>query len=924
MVQMFSSNALEQVLREVAMRGGLDELLDAGDAEGDDASVTAEDVAKIVALVKERRKEHAERARVKKDAGLRGKLASAMVGDGAGDALDGDALAALGAYGEEEDAGAAREEARAKREAFAKDKVGNIQAQLEEAEGARAAGKPPPPPPPPPPKGQLPGVPPPPPPPPPPEGRLPGAPPPPPPPPGGRLPGAPPPPPPPPGGKIPGAPPPPPPPPGGRLPGAPPPPPPPPGGKLPGAPPPPPPPPGGRRKIPGAPPPPPPPPGGKLPGGPPPPPPPPGKLGGAPPPPPPPGGPRVGIASIAAAAKVAKVVRKVKMLHWDKLQAHALRGTVWEHAGAGDTGVNLKDLETLFALEDLSKKKSSVAAADGKPKVVSLIDPKRSLNISIQLAGIRMPFKQIKAALLSMDDETLKVDQLNILALAVPTTEEISLLRSYPGDKSMLATVEQYFLQVMPIPRLGARIAALVFKGTAESNLRKVTEEYELVATAAADLKNCARFVTVLEGILAVGNHLNGGTYRGQARGFRLETLLRLTDVKAVDRKTSLLHFVAKELKKSAPEVEFLADELASVKRAAALHLDGTKETLESVAKGLASVNDEVLRAAGVNPGSSKAEQSEETHDRFRDVMVPFAEEAEKALANAQALEASARDAMRSATEFFGEPFKLDNGGRIFKLVADFLVTFDKVQDDARREAAAEAARKKREAAAALRKKTEKARARRASENAEMEDDPTSPRRRRGGSASLSRGPSRALDLRDAMHDELKAKAPRMDAEESPASKMARMKRLGFTSTSQLLEHDIAMGVSKTAKSLSPAKKTFSSPSSFKSPPRSPNRSPRNSLGSREGGGASPRGSPRGARGGAPERAERSGRAPPRVARLWRRCSRRRASRRLRRRLGATSPSAALARRPTRSTRPRPRPRARRRPRGRPTRSRTG
>ena len=528
----------------------------------------------------------------------------------------------------------------------------------------------------------------------------------------------------------------------------------------------------------------------------------------------------MGIASIAAAAKVAKVVRKVKMLHWDKLQAHALRGTVWEHAGAGDTGVNLKDLETLFALEDLSKKKSSVAAADGKPKVVSLIDPKRSLNISIQLAGIRMPFKQIKAALLSMDDETLKVDQLNILALAVPTTEEISLLRSYPGDKSMLATVEQYFLQVMPIPRLGARIAALVFKGTAESNLRKVTEEYELVAAAAADLKNCARFVTVLEGILAVGNHLNGGTYRGQARGFRLETLLRLTDVKAVDRKTSLLHFVAKELKKSAPEVEFLADELASVKRAAALHLDGTKETLESVAKGLASVNDEVLRAAGVNPGSSKAEQSEETHDRFRDVMVPFAEEAEKALANAQALEASARDAMRSATEFFGEPLKLDNGGRIFKLVADFLVTFYKVQDDARREAAAEAARKKREAAAALRKKTEKARARRASENAEKEDDPTSPRRRRGGSASLSRGPSRALDLRDAMHDELKAKAPRMDAEESPASKMARMKRLGFTSTSQLLEHDIAMGVSKTAKSLSPAKKTFSSPSSFKSQPR--------------------------------------------------------------------------------------------------------
>ena len=58
-------------------------------------------------------------------------------------------------------------------------------------------------------------------------------------------------------------------------------------------------------------------------------------------------------------------MRKVKMLHWDKLQAHALRGTVWEHAGATPSssisGVNLKDLETLFALEDASKKKSTNA-----------------------------------------------------------------------------------------------------------------------------------------------------------------------------------------------------------------------------------------------------------------------------------------------------------------------------------------------------------------------------------------------------------------------------------------------------------------------------------------------------------------------------------------------------------------------------------
>ena len=212
---------------------------------------------------------------------------------------------------------------------------------------------------------------------------------------------------------------------------------------------------------------------------------------------------------------------------------------------------------------------------------------------------------------------------------AVPTTEEMTLLRNYKGDRAELATVEQYFLQVMPIPRLTQRINAFIFKGTAMSNLAKVTKEYELVCRAADNLRACKHFVTVLEGILAVGNHLNGGTYRGQARGFRLETLLRLTDVKAVDRKTSLLHFVAKELQKTAPGVEFLSTELETVKAAAALHLDGTKETLASVVNGLKAVNDEVLRAAGANPDQDAASSSAEMHDRFRDVMVPFAESAD-------------------------------------------------------------------------------------------------------------------------------------------------------------------------------------------------------------------------------------------------------------------------------------------------------
>lgn len=38
------------------------------------------------------------------------------------------------------------------------------------------------------------------------------------------------------------------------------------------------------------------------------------------------------------------------------------------------------------------------------------------------------------------------------------------------------------------------------------------------------------------------------GTMRGSAAGFKLDTLLKLADVKGTDRKTSLLHFVVAQV----------------------------------------------------------------------------------------------------------------------------------------------------------------------------------------------------------------------------------------------------------------------------------------------------------------------------------------------------------------------------------------
>ncbi|XLS87277.1 hypothetical protein HN51_037443 [Arachis hypogaea] len=51
-----------------------------------------------------------------------------------------------------------------------------------------------------------------------------------------------------------------------------------------------------------------------------------------------------------------------------------------------------------------------------------------------------------------------------------------------------------------------------------------------------------------LEAILKAGNRMNAGTSRGNAQGFNLSALRKLPDVKSIDGKTSLLHFIVEQV----------------------------------------------------------------------------------------------------------------------------------------------------------------------------------------------------------------------------------------------------------------------------------------------------------------------------------------------------------------------------------------
>lgn len=221
---------------------------------------------------------------------------------------------------------------------------------------------------------------------------------------------------------------------------------------------------------------------------------------------------------------------------------------------------------------------------------------------------------------------------------------------------------------------------------------------------ACKELKNSRLFLKLLEAVLKTGNRMNDGTFRGGAKAFKLDTLLKLSDVKGADGKTTLLHFVvleiirtegkraarivrengimngikAEDLIEETPEnlfnlgldvVSNLSDELAHVKKAAVLDVDMVTSTVAKLALSL-NQSKKLLN----NELSGLEEECE-----FRQTLAEFIEQADGDILWMLEEEKKMTALVKSTADYFhGTPGK-DEGMRLFLVVRDFLVMVDKV-----------------------------------------------------------------------------------------------------------------------------------------------------------------------------------------------------------------------------------------------------
>ncbi|GJY51906.1 formin-like protein 4 [Tanacetum coccineum] len=402
---------------------------------------------------------------------------------------------------------------------------------------------------------------------------------------------------------------------------------------------------------------------------------------------------------------------KLKPLHWDKVNANVDHSMVWHKLQNGSFRVDDDLMESLFGTMTMDKKTpqqvarnlpSPKAQMKSGPTRVFLLDTRKSQNIAIVVKSVAISSSRIIDFLhkgKGLDTDTL--EKLNRISLS---KEDEKIILEFEGDVTRLADAESFLHHILKaIPSAFTRVNVMLFKSNYRSEVTEVKKSLQTLETACKELKTRGLFVKLLEAILKAGNRMNVGTSRGNAQAFNLNSLLKLSDVRSSDGKTTLLHFVVEEvvraegkrcninrnhskstrtgglssvtvtenyyIKLGLPIVGGVSSEFINVKKAAGIDYDVFSKSCSGLSGQLADIT------------KSIKEFGEDERGGFVREMTAFLEEAEQEIGMLREEEGRIMGLVKLTNEYYQAGASKDVGAKqfqLFRIIKGFLEMVDK------------------------------------------------------------------------------------------------------------------------------------------------------------------------------------------------------------------------------------------------------
>ncbi|CAB9514284.1 Disheveled-associated activator of morphogenesis 1 [Seminavis robusta] len=254
----------------------------------------------------------------------------------------------------------------------------------------------------------------------------------------------------------------------------------------------------------------------------------------------------------AGGSKAAK--SKLVSLHWTPLSGEELDNSVW-CATTKPKRKSQPARSDISKLVELFQKKSTVKVMKGAPKdgnddkgvgKAKLLDINRANIIAISLKAFKdFSYDELASILQNVDPLCrLRGERVQFVRDLLPTAAEISNIKRYYGSPDRLVPAELWFQKIVHIKRLDEKAHVLHAMEVFETEAAEIQKSMHLLTRVCTQVMESARLRELLDMVLQIGNIMNEGTRTGGASGFKFDSLLRLTQTKSGDGKTTVLDYM--------------------------------------------------------------------------------------------------------------------------------------------------------------------------------------------------------------------------------------------------------------------------------------------------------------------------------------------------------------------------------------------
>ena len=175
----------------------------------------------------------------------------------------------------------------------------------------------------------------------------------------------------------------------------------------------------------------------------------------------------------------------------------------------------------------------------------------------------------------------------------MPKEEEIKEVATFNGDiLADLATADQFVLIISGIIGYKERVKSIIFQYNYLDDYIVISKEINRFTKVFKFLKEDKNLAKLFEIVLAFGNYMNGGGFKGGAYGFTITSIGKFSDTKSRDNKSNFIDYIVSYIYNQLKDEALLPAVIKKLKKFGKLQYQNVTESCKQLQSRWKDVKD--------------------------------------------------------------------------------------------------------------------------------------------------------------------------------------------------------------------------------------------------------------------------------------------------------------------------------------------